>query len=70
MMNKIREKAESTKTFFGDVAAEMRKSTWPERQELIGSTVVVIVSVVLLALYVGLSDKILISLLKLVVPTS
>jgi len=68
-MNKVQEKVQSSKAFLGEVAAEMRKSTWPERQELIGSTVVVIASVVLLAAYVGLSDKILISLLRLVIPS-
>lgn len=51
--------------FFSDVGAEMHKITWPERQELVGSTIVVIVSVVLFSLYIALSDKILMVVLKL-----
>ena len=58
------------RAFFGETVVEARKCTWPPRQELIGSTVVVIVSVVLLSLFVALSDKILMELLKLIVPAS
>lgn len=34
------------------VVAELRKCTWPTRQELVESTVVVIISVALLSIYV------------------
>jgi preprotein translocase SecE subunit len=47
------------------VVAETKKCTWPERQELIESTVVVIAAVVLLSMFVGVSDKLLVSLLKI-----
>ena len=42
-----------------DVQNELRKSTWPTRGELIESTVVVILSVVLFAVFVGLCDTVL-----------
>jgi len=56
------------KDFVDEVSAEMQKTTWPLRDELIESTVVVIVSVVLIAVFVGVSDKILVELLKVIIP--
>lgn len=53
--------------FFADVGAEMHKITWPERDELLDSTVVVIVSVLLFGLFLALSDKLLITILRLLV---
>lgn len=57
------------RVFFSNVTMEMRKCTWPQRRELFESTVVVIMSVLLLAIFVGFSDKILVSILKLLVPS-
>lgn len=45
--------------FLADVRNELGKSTWPTRGELIESTIVVVVSVVLFAIYVGLCDTVL-----------
>ncbi|MBN1586621.1 MAG: preprotein translocase subunit SecE [Candidatus Omnitrophica bacterium] len=45
-----------TKKFLSEVQTEMKKVTWPERQELVGSTAIVIVSTILLATYIGLWD--------------
>ncbi|MBM4147424.1 MAG: preprotein translocase subunit SecE [Lentisphaerae bacterium] len=56
------------RNFVGEVVAEGRKSVWPERQELIESTLVVIVSVVMLSVFVGVSDKLLVSLLGWLIP--
>ena len=39
--------------FVREVLAEFRKVTWPNRQELINSTVVVIVVTVVLAFFLG-----------------
>lgn len=50
--------------FMSDVGVEFRKITWPRRQELMESTVVVIVSIVLLSLYVAVCDKLLVSALR------
>ena len=68
MSNKLQNAVQGVRGFFGDVGLEMKKVTWPERQELIGSTVVVIVSVLLISAFVGLSDKALMVLLRLVMP--
>ena len=47
------------KEFAQEVLAEFRKVTWPSRQELINSTVVVIVVTVVLALFLGAVDIVL-----------
>ncbi len=53
--------------FWDEVAAEARKCNWPDRQELVESTIVVIVAVLLLSAFVGVSDKLLVTLLRLLV---
>ncbi len=45
--------------FFGQVKAEMKKVAWPSKNELITSTVVVLVSTILLAIYIGICDVVL-----------
>ena len=45
--------------FVLEVLAEFRKVTWPSRQELINSTVVVIVVTVVLAFFLGAIDIVL-----------
>jgi len=45
--------------FSQEVLAEFRKVTWPSRQELINSTVVVIVVTVVLAVFLGAVDIVL-----------
>ncbi|MBU0634640.1 MAG: preprotein translocase subunit SecE [Candidatus Omnitrophica bacterium] len=48
-MNKI-------KAFFSNVKLEMFKVSWPTREELLNSTAVVVVSVALLAVFIGMAD--------------
>ncbi|MFC1549036.1 preprotein translocase subunit SecE [Candidatus Omnitrophota bacterium] len=45
--------------FFSQVKTEMQKVSWPSRNELISSTIVVLVSTILLALYIGCCDLVL-----------
>ncbi|HWF44377.1 MAG TPA: preprotein translocase subunit SecE [Candidatus Kapabacteria bacterium] len=45
-------------TFFTDVAREMRKVSWPKREELQDATVITLVLCVLLALFTFGVDKI------------
>lgn len=42
--------------FISQVKVEMKKVAWPSRQELINSTIVVLVSVLVMALYIGVCD--------------
>jgi len=45
--------------FFGSVRTEMKKVAWPTKEELIGSTGVVMVVWILLSLYIFASDNVL-----------
>jgi preprotein translocase subunit SecE len=45
--------------FVREVVAEFRKVTWPSRQELINSTVVVITVTVVVSLFLGAVDVVL-----------
>lgn len=51
--------------FVGEVRVEMVKSTWPTRSELVESTIVVVFTVAMLSLFVGLSDAVIINLVRL-----
>jgi preprotein translocase subunit SecE len=42
--------------FLAEVTAELKKSSWPTRKELVDSTVVVIVTVLILGVFVALAD--------------
>jgi len=42
--------------FFKESYGELKKVTWPSREEVVSSTKVVLVSVVLIALALGLAD--------------
>ena len=58
-MNKVLAGFQRVRTFFREVVNELKKSSWPTKNELLESTVVVIVSVVLFSAFVGLSDTVL-----------
>jgi len=45
--------------FWKNVAVEITKVSWPSRAELRASTIVVIVTVLIVAVYIGLVDRIL-----------
>jgi len=66
-MGKIGQGISGLKGFVNEVQVELSKCTWPTRPELMGSTMVVILSVLLLSAFVGLSDYVLMNLLKLIV---
>jgi len=50
---------EKMSKFLKEVNAELRKVTWPTKDELIGSTIVVIVVSVILAVFIGVVDRVL-----------
>ena len=68
-MSKLQDAVLRVRTFFQEVVDEVRKSTWPQRQELVESTVVVLVSLLLLSLFVGVSDKLLVVVFGLLIPS-
>jgi preprotein translocase subunit SecE len=45
--------------FLQEVRQEMKKVTWPTRKEISGSTIVVIITVFIVAIYLGIVDNIL-----------
>lgn len=45
--------------FVSQVKTEMQKVSWPSRSELISSTIVVLVSTILMAVYIGVCDLVL-----------
>ena len=52
MINKI-------KGFLSEVSAEMQKVTWPTREELTGSTGVVLMMMFFLSTFIGIADFVL-----------
>ena len=65
-MNKIQVFIVKLVGFINEVGIELKKSTWPTRTELQESTLVVIMSVIVLGTFVGLSDLILMRVLHLI----
>jgi preprotein translocase subunit SecE len=41
----------NTKEFFRDTSAEMKKVTWPTRNEVVGTTAVVVIATLVFAIY-------------------
>ncbi len=53
--------------FVSQVRIEMGKVAWPTKQELMGSTTIVLISTFLLALYIGMCDLILSRFVRLLI---
>ena len=66
-MSKLQQAFSGTRNFVGEVQAELKKCAWPSQAELIQSTGVVIISVLIVAAFVGFSDLVLMQILKLVI---
>jgi len=66
-MNKLMQSIGSLKGFIGEVKVELLKCSWPSRKELFGSSVVVIVSVIILGAFVGVCDLVNMNLLKFII---
>ena len=45
--------------FFSEVRAEMQKVTWSNREEIMGSTAVVLMTMLILSTFIGISDFVL-----------
>ena len=50
--------------FFREVKIELKKVTWPSRKETIASTVVVLITVLISAVFLGLVDFILSKIIR------
>ena len=50
---------DKAQVFYREVKTEMRKVAWPSRDEVIGNTIIVLVTVVILAVVIGSVDTVL-----------
>ncbi len=57
---------ERIKLFLSETRTELKKVTWPTRQELKESTIVVIVSTFIVTIFVGVVDQIISRVIRLV----
>lgn len=53
------ERLRRLKQFLNEVVSELKKTTWPGRREVYGTTVVVIVTVLICAFYLWIVDLLL-----------
>ena len=51
--------------FVMEVWAELKKSSWPTRKELVDSTIVVIVTILVLGIFVALADLVFLRIVAL-----
>ncbi len=63
---KIKSYLDTSLQFLREVKVELKKVTWPTRKQTMGSTVVVIILVMIISLFLGVIDVGLSSLLRLV----
>ena len=52
--------------FLNDVKLEMGKVSWSTRDELIGSTIVVMVSLAILSIFIGICDVVLSTIVNVI----
>jgi len=55
------------KNYIGNVKAELKKVTWPDKRILRNSTVVIIVFMIIMAVYFGIIDVIFAKLISLII---
>jgi len=53
---KIKEWFDRAKQFYGEVRSETKKVSWPSRQEVFSTTLIVIAAVVFFGVYLGVVD--------------
>jgi len=56
----------SIPTFLSEVKAEMKKVSFPSRDEVVGTTIVVLVTSVIFAVYLWLADQVIGRLFKVI----
>lgn len=52
--------------FLKDVKLEMEKVSWSSKDELIGSTVIVLVSLAILSIFIGICDVVLSTIVNII----
>ena len=64
-MEKIKEAFRKFGNYLSEVNTERKKISWPDRHELVDSTLVVITFIVMLAVVVAVFDKVILYFLQL-----
>lgn len=64
-MEKIKSLIQKISQFFREVRVEMKKVTWPSRKETLASTSVVLITVIIMAFFLGIVDLGLSRLIKI-----
>ena len=59
---------QSTRQYFLDVRSELRKVTWPQRQEAVGGTIGVLIIVGVITLVLGVVDLTLAKFIEWILP--
>jgi len=65
-LEKVRDFLSSIPRFIGEVKAEMKKVSFPSRDEVVGTTIVVLVTSVIFAIYLWVADMVIVQLFKMV----
>lgn len=65
-LDKVKDFFSSIPRFLGEVKAEMKKVSFPSRDEVVGTTIVVLVTSVVFAVYLWVADMIIVQLFKMV----
>lgn len=58
-----------TQKFTEDVQVEMRRVTWPDREQLRNATAVILVFVLIMALIIGLMDTVFAGFVRFIIRT-
>jgi len=56
----------SIPTFLSEVKVEMKKVSFPSRDEVVGTTIVVLVTSVIFAVYLWIADQVIVQLFKVI----
>jgi preprotein translocase subunit SecE len=65
-MSNVKQIIQSMGAYLGEVGVEFKKIAWPDRKELVDSTVVVITFIVILAIVVLCCDKTILFFLQMI----
>ena len=61
----IQSKIESAKQFLREVKTELKKVTWPSKKDTLSGTAIVLVTVLIIAVFLGIVDSGLSNLIKI-----
>jgi preprotein translocase subunit SecE len=65
-MKRMKQVVQNIGTYLSEVSVEFRKISWPDRQELVDSTLVVLSFIVIMAIVVLCCDKVIELVLQLI----